>query len=128
MLTIKECDVLAFWSQPIQKFLLHFGFKPIPNLKSQDTLGSLFEKTLIKDYPMFDRSKKLTTQRIINLIKSYQLFGLVVISGQAGNESKQILKDFLPFSSTFFLDFMQLRLLLGYFFYINMECCTEILN
>ena len=99
--TIKECDVLAFWSQPIEKFLLHFDFRPTPNLKTQDTLGTLFEKTLINDYPMFDSSKKLTTQRIINLIKSYQLFGLVVISGQAGNRSKQILKDFLPFSHIF---------------------------
>ena len=99
LIAIRECQVVQFWQLPIIKFLDHFGFKPKPTAPVHQTLGSVFEKTLTKYYPIYDSSKKVTTQRVINLIKAKQVFGLVVVSGKAGQKSKQILKGFEPFSS-----------------------------
>ena len=98
VISIKECEIIYYWSKPISHFLRDFDFKAKPNTELHTTLGGLFESTLVREYPVFDPAHKVTTQRLINLIKSRQIFGLLVISGFAGKNTQSLLQDFPPFS------------------------------
>ena len=120
---IKECEVIEYWNTPIIEFLKKFDIPYIKNEKSLDqTLGFLYEKTLAQKLPIFCPKTKLTTQKVIDLVKSNQLFGFLVISGKAGQRSRALLGNFLPFSS------MQDGKIINSFEMQEQLICTEYLS
>ena len=99
VISLRECVVLSFWNYSIIDLLRSFNIPFDPrNPLLQNTLGSIFEKTLVETLPIFDSKTKLTTQKLINLVRSKKLFGFLAISGDLGPVSRTILKNFTPFS------------------------------
>ena len=97
---ITECDTIEYWNLPVVEFLERFRFPFDPkNTSLNHTLGAIFDDTLAQKLPIYDPRTKLTTQRVIDLVKSGSLFGFLVISGQAGPKSQALLGKFLPFST-----------------------------
>ena len=99
VITLRECVVLSYWNYCIIDLLESFDIPFHPNNPLlKNTLGEIFEKTLVETLPIFDSRTKLTTQKLINLVKSKNLFGFLAVSGDLGPSSRSILKNFMPFS------------------------------
>ena len=96
---ITECEIIRYWDKPAITFLQDYNLpvnKEAKNLSQK--LGNLVEATVVEKFALFNPKHKLTTHRVLNLVRENKLFGLLVISGKCGSKSKEILQDFLPFS------------------------------
>ena len=95
VMAVWECDILKFWSRPVNEFFAQWGLK-VKETYHNVPLGKVMAETCSKAFPL-SKHPYLKERQVLKYVKDGTLNGYVTVSCEFGPVSRALLGNIKPF-------------------------------